>query len=284
METARIASAKNLISLAFKEDLGDNGDITSLALGEQDAPAHAKIIAKQDGVISGLDIVPLVFQQLDARVSIYFQLDDGARISNGECILELDGPATQILLAERTILNFIGRLSGIATLTRQFVDAVSGTEAKILDTRKTTPGWRLLEKYAVICGGGKNHRIGLYDMFLIKENHIERAGGISEAVRGCRQYMERNNFKSKIEVEAQTLVDVQEAMELGVDQIMLDNMSLDQMRECVALAHGIIPLEASGNVNLTRVEQIAETGVDYISIGALTHSPPVLDTSLLLNR
>ena len=284
METAHIASAKHLISLAFIEDLGDNGDITSLALGEEDAPAHAKIIAKQTGVLCGLDIVPLVFQHFDAHVSIFPQLDDGARISIGECILELDGPAIQILLAERTILNFIGRLSGIATLTRQFVNAVSGTQVKILDTRKTTPGWRLLEKYAVICGGGENHRIGLYDMFLIKENHIEQAGGISAAVQGCRNYMERKNFNSKIEVEAQTLADVQEALELGVDQIMLDNMSLDQMRECVALVHGVIPLEASGNVNLTRVKRIAETGVDYISIGALTHSPPVFDTSLLLNQ
>jgi nicotinate-nucleotide pyrophosphorylase (carboxylating) len=186
------------------------------------------------------------------------------------------------LTYERTALNFLQRLAGIATLTRRFVDAVAGTHAVILDTRKTTPGWRQLEKYAVRCGGGSNHRFGLHDMFLIKENHIAAAGDIAAAVQKCRAYARAQNAHLKIEVETKNLKEVEACLRLDVDRIMLDNMPLQEMRNAVALAAGRIPLEASGNVNLETVRAIAATGVDFISIGALTHSAPAMDFSLLL--
>ena len=277
-------NALHLLKLAFAEDLGDYGDITSEALGRKQSVADAKIIAKQDGALCGMEILPLAFDVVETQASISPHFRDGAILSTGDCVVELTGPAHQILIVERTILNFLGRLSGIATMTRKFVDAVAGTKTKILDTRKTTPGWRLLEKYAVFCGGGENHRIGLYDMFLVKENHIAQAGGITAAVQSCRNYMEKMNFEKKIEVETKSLTEVKEALDLSVDRIMLDNMSLEMMRENVELVAGKIELEASGNVNLENVRMIAETGVDYISVGALTHSPPVFDFSLLLKR
>ena len=234
-------------------------------------------------MICGMDIAPLAFQELEAHVDFAGRLDS-RRVVAGERVAELRGPAQAILVAERTILNFMGRLSGIATMTRRFVDAVAGTKAKILDTRKTTPGWRLLEKYAVACGGGENHRIGLYDMFLLKENHIARAGGIESSVNACRTYMQKHGFQCDIEVETQNPQQVKQALLLGVDRIMLDNMTLEQMRECVQVVNGRIPLEASGNVSLQNVRRIAETGVDYISVGALTHSAPVFDFSLLVEE
>ncbi len=284
MDALLTNAARNLVKSAFREDLDERGDITTLALGADEETTRAAIIAKQEGVICGMDIAPLAFRELKAHVDISDAFDDGRRVDAGERVAQLCGPAYAILVAERTILNFIGRLSGIATLTQQFVDAVAGTKAKILDTRKTTPGWRLLEKYAVTCGGGGNHRIGLYDMFLIKENHIARAGGVAAAVQRCRVYMRRHGFQCAIEVEAQTPEQVAEATDLAVDRIMLDNMTLGQMRECVRVVDGRIPLEASGNVNLNRVRLIAETGVDYISVGALTHSAPVFDFSLLVEE
>lgn len=195
--------------------------------------------------------------------------------------MRLSGSSQSILIAERTCLNFLGRLSGIATNARQFVDAIQGTKARILDTRKTTPGWRLLEKYAVLCGGGDNHRTGLYDMFLIKENHIVAAGGIGHAVDRCRRYMRVHHFQAEIEVETQNSDDVREALSLNVDRILLDNMSVAEIRQCVLLVNGRIPLEASGNVTLATVRDIAETGVDFISVGSLTHSAKAMDISLL---
>lgn len=277
------AAARRLVRMAFAEDLGDRGDITTLALGSDDVRTRAVISAKQDGVLCGVDLAPLVFEELKSGASVKALKKDGDLISAGDRILELSGAAADLLIAERTVLNFLGRLSGIASMTRQFVDAVAGTKAKILDTRKTTPGWRLLEKQAVRSGGGENHRIGLYDMFLLKENHITKAGGVTPAVEACRRYMDKQHFKSQIEVETSALAQVAEALSLAVDRIMLDNMSLQQMRECVTLVNGRIPLEASGNVNLSRVRQIAMTGVDYISVGALTHSPFNFDFSLLLS-
>ena len=282
MDEQQRTAAQQLVDMALNEDLGDRGDITTLALGADDARTRAVIIAKQAGVLCGVDVAPLVFENINSDVHVTSLHTDGDSISDAERILELSGAARDILIAERTLLNFIGRLSGIATMTRQFVDAVAGTKAKILDTRKTTPGWRFLEKQAVCCGGGENHRIGLYDMFLIKENHIAQAGGVTAAVAACRSYMAKQRFNSQIEVEAGTVAQVAEALHLSVDRIMLDNMSLQQMRECVTLVDGRVLLEASGNVSLSRVRRIAMTGVDFISVGALTHSATVFDFSLLI--
>ena len=198
-------------------------------------------------------------------------------MANRQLLARVSGPARALLTGERTALNFLGRMSGIATLTRQFVEAVSGTKAVILDTRKTAPGLRAIDKLAVRLGGGQNHRVGLYDMFLIKDNHIDFAGSLSEAVRRARA----SGTRLEIEVETRTLEDVQEALQSGVERILLDNMSNERMRQAVQMTGGRAKLEASGNVNLANIRQVAETGVDFISIGALTHSAPVLDLSFL---
>lgn len=270
-----------LIDLAFREDFNDRGDITGKSAGIQELPVSARIIAKQNGVICGLDVVQLVFEKADASMELQRLVQDDERVQPGQELLRLFGAAPMMLAAERTALNFLGRLSGIATLTSHFVDAVKGTRCRILDTRKTAPGWRLLEKYAVHCGGGENHRFGLYDMFLIKENHITAAGGITLAVGRCRDYMRQNQFSAGIEVETRNLSEVEEALRLRVDRIMLDNMSADVMRRAVERVNGVVPLEASGNVTLANVRAVAETGVDFISIGAITHSAPVFDASML---
>lgn len=276
----------HLIDLALAEDLGEAGDITTKALVAQgdcaQAETQAEIVAKSSGVVAGAEIVRRVFQKARPPVAAEILAGDEERVEPRAAIIRLRGPASSILTCERTALNFLQRLSGIATLTRKFVEAIAGTEAVILDTRKTTPGWRHLEKYAVRCGGGANHRFGLYDMFLIKENHIAAAGSIAAAVQKCRAYDRANNGNWCIEVEAKNLAEVEECLQLGVDCIMLDNMSLGEMRRAVALVAGRISLEASGNVNLETVRAIAETGVNFISIGVLTHSAPAMDFSLLL--
>ncbi|MBN1561445.1 carboxylating nicotinate-nucleotide diphosphorylase [candidate division KSB1 bacterium] len=274
-------AARRLVAIALAEDLGDRGDITTLALDAGRQPTNAVIIARQEGVVCGLDVVKLVFEEIDPTVLIAPDVKDGDLVTGHQHLVVLSGCAQSILTAERTCLNFLGRLSGIATLTHAFVDSVRGTKAQILDTRKTTPGWRLLEKYAVRCGGGVNHRAGLFEMFLIKENHIAAAGGMTNAVDQCRRYMKAKNIRVAIEVETQNSDDVREALLLRVDRIMLDNMSLAAVQECVAMVDGRIPLEASGNVSLATVRAIAETGVDFISVGSLTHSATALDVSLL---
>jgi nicotinate-nucleotide pyrophosphorylase (carboxylating) len=273
---------ETLIQAAILEDLGDRGDITSDAIKMSDRIVKAKIIAKQQGVLCGVKIALTVFTTIDENIQINVMKNNGEWVDSGDVILELQGSSINILKAERTALNFLGKLSGVATLTNLFVKAVEGTKTRILDTRKTTPGWRQLEKFAVSCGGGQNHRIGLYDMFLIKENHIASAGGIEAAVKACRNYLSANGFSAEIEVETQNLDEVKQAFELNVDRIMLDNMSFDEMKTCVNYIDCRIPLEASGNVNLQTVRQIAETGVDFISIGSLTHSASTFDTSLLI--
>jgi nicotinate-nucleotide pyrophosphorylase (carboxylating) len=281
MTTEFKKAAFTLISLAFDEDLGSRGDITSLALAVPDKTANAHIIAKQRGIVCGLDVLKMVFQHIDPSIQVVLKATDGDLVEPKQLLVELSGSSEKILIAERTALNFLGRLSGVATFTYQFVKEVGQLKTKLLDTRKTTPGWRLLEKYAVKCGGGENHRIGLYDMFLIKENHIAAAGGIAGAVRHCRDYMRSRNFHAEIEVETQNLQQVKEALALKVDRIMLDNMSTDELTECVQFVARRVPLEASGNVSLATVRRIAETGVDYISIGSLTHSAVSFDVSLL---
>jgi len=263
------------IQRALREDIGA-GDATSNSIIPADAVMTGQIIAKQSGVIAGLDVAQAVFAALDPRVEFTALVEEGARVENRQVVSRLAGPAVSLLTGERTALNFLGRVSGIATLTRQFVDAVAGTRAVILDTRKTVPGLRMLDKLAVARGGGQNHRIGLYDMILIKDNHIDFAGSITAAVERARAA----HTGLEIEVEARTLAHVQEALELGVERILLDNMSLETMRQAVVLNVGRAKLEASGNVTLETVRAIAETGVDYISSGALTHSAKVFDVSL----
>ncbi|MEW6240370.1 MAG: carboxylating nicotinate-nucleotide diphosphorylase [Chloroflexota bacterium] len=262
------------IRRALAEDIG-TGDATTNAIVPPDATMKGQIIAKQDGIIAGLDVARAAYQLLDSNVDFRAQTEDGSRVTKGLVLALASGRTSSLLTAERTALNFLGRMSGIATLTRQFVDAAAGTRAIILDTRKTAPGLRLVDKLAVKLGGGGNHRIGLYDMILIKDNHIDFAGGIEEAVRRARA----SNSGLPIEVEARTLDDVKVALDLGVERILLDNMSVKMMAEAVTLTDGRAKLEASGNVTLETVRAIAETGVDFISVGALTHSAKAFDVS-----
>ena len=280
MNSKLLLPAETLSSIegALREDVG-TGDITTSTVVPADAQVQAAIIAKQAGVVAGLDVAQAVFLQLDSATDIRALRNDGDNAERGQSLLQLKGNARAILTAERTALNFLGRMSGIATLTRQFVDAIRGTAARILDTRKTAPNLRVLDKWAVRLGGGENHRLGLSDMVLIKDNHIECAGSITEAVRRARA----GKTNLAIEVEARTLSDVAECLDLGVGWIMLDNMPLDDMRRAVAMNIGRAKFEASGNVSLLNVRDIAETGVDYISVGALTHSPAAFDVSLIVN-
>lgn len=259
---------------ALDEDLG-NGDVTTNAIVPADAELRGQIVAKQDGIIAGIDIARNVLLLLNPQITFTANVREGARVVNGKVVADSVGDARSLLTGERTALNFLGRMSGIATLTRRFVDAVSGTKAAILDTRKTAPGLRVIDKLAVRQGGGQNHRTGLFDMILIKDNHIDFAGSLTEAVRRARA----SSTTLEIEVETRTLGDVREALGLGVERILLDNMSLEIIGKAVSLSNGRAKLEASGNVNLENVRAIAETGVDYISVGALTHSPQVFDVS-----
>lgn len=264
------------IQLALTEDIG-SGDATTNAIVPPDAVMNGRIIAKQSGTIAGLDVARLVYQTLDERVAFEICAHEGDQVENRQLLARVSGPARSLLTAERTALNFLGRISGIATLTNQFVRAVDGTRAVILDTRKTAPGLRELDKLSVRRGGGQNHRSGLYDMVLIKDNHIDFAGSLEEAVRRARLSAQG----LEIEVEARTLEDVSRALKLGVERILLDNMTPDTMRKAVEMNSGQAKLEASGNVTLANIRQVAETGVDYISIGALTHSVIVFDVSFL---
>ncbi|MGB8215548.1 MAG: carboxylating nicotinate-nucleotide diphosphorylase [Anaerolineales bacterium] len=262
------------IQRALAEDIG-SGDATTQSIIPAEVSMRGHIIAKQAGIVAGLDIAQAVYMTVDPRVDFQPQVQEGSQVENRQGLALVSGPTRSLLTAERTALNFLGRMSGIATLTRQFVQAVAGTKAIILDTRKTAPGLRSLDKLAVSRGGGQNHRFGLYDMILIKDNHIDYAGSITEAVRRAR----RAASSLEIEVEARTLEDVQEALAVHVERILLDNMTPEQMAEAVKLTAGRAKLEASGNVTLETVRRIAETGVDYISAGALTHSARVFDVS-----
>jgi len=263
------------IARALEEDIG-SGDVTTNSIVPAGASLRGRIIAKQDGIVAGLEVATDVFRALNAEITFDAKVEDGARVKRGLVLAELNGDARALLTGERTALNFLGRMSGIATLTRQFVDAVAGTNAVILDTRKTAPGLRMLDKFAVRLGGGQNHRTGLFDMVLIKDNHIDFAGSITAAVERVRA----SGTRLPIEVETRTLENVREALKLGVERILLDNMSPETMLAAVKMANGDAKLEASGNVTLENVLEVAQTGVDYISVGALTHSPRVFDMSL----
>lgn len=271
-----VSSIQSLIQLALAEDIG-SGDVTSNSIIPENAKAEAIIISKSDGIIAGVDIACEIFHFVDKTIYPEFLVCDGDSIKGGQKLAIVYGLARSILTAERTVLNFLQRLSGIATITSKYVSAVSGYKAKIVDTRKTTPGWRVLEKYAVRVGGGNNHRFGLYDAVLIKDNHIAVCGSISKAVQKARKQIP---FTMKIEVEAEDLAQVQEAIDSGADIIMLDNMSIDVMRQAVSLINGRAIVEASGGIRLDNVSAVAETGVDFISIGALTNSAMPLDISM----
>ena len=266
-------TTRQLIQAALAEDVGP-GDVTSTLTVPAGRFARARLVARTGGILAGINVCRQVFLTLDRSVRFAPKLKDGARFRKDQVLAEVHGRARSILTAERTALNFIQRLSGIATATHRFVDAVRGTKAVILDTRKTTPGWRALDKYAVHCGGGTNHRTGLYDMILIKDNHIAAAGSITTAIERCR------SSRLPLEVEAETLAEVQESLVAGAKRILLDNMTLTQMKRAVALAKGKAKLEASGGINLRNVRRAAETGVDYISVGAITHSAPAADIAL----
>jgi len=269
------AEISRSIIRALEEDIGP-GDVTTNTIVPGDASLRGRIIAKQDGVVAGLGIAKQAILTLNEWVKFIAEVEDGSSVTRGTVLANLDGSARALLTGERTALNFLGRMSGIATLTRKFVDAVSGTKAVILDTRKTVPGLRLTDKLAVRLGGGQNHRAGLFDMVLIKDNHIDFAGSITAAVQRVRA----SGTTLEIEVETRSLDNVREALALGVERILLDNMSTATMREAVGICDGRAKLEASGNVTLDTVLEVARTGVDYISVGALTHSPQVFDVSL----
>lgn len=265
-----------IVERALVEDLGDAGDITTAACVPHDATTKASIVARDAGVISGLSLAWGAFQITGAPF-LDFKKNDASAVAAGDVVAEIEGPARSILTAERVALNFLGHLSGIATATAALVDAVKGTNAKICCTRKTTPGLRALEKYAVRCGGGHNHRFGLYDAVMIKDNHIAAVGGIQKAIEACRMSV---GHMVKIEVEIDGLDQLDAALSAGPDIVMLDNMSTDDMRKAVEINNSRAILEASGNVTLDTVRAIAETGVDIISSGWITHSAPTLDLGL----
>ena len=288
------AVALPLVKYALSEDVG-TGDITSLNCIRGGVTARAAIVARSSGVVAGADVAKLVFREVDANIKFRLTTGDGSRIEAGQAIAQVVGDAGSILKAERTALNFLQHLSGIATLTRQFVDAIEGTGAQILDTRKTTPGLRFLEKYAVKCGGGENHRLALWDMYLIKDNHIRAAGGVTQAIDRITRTRQGDLL---LEVEVETLDQLNEALRPEVDRILVDNRPVEDVRKCVEIVdcwcHDHPPdsprmiagarrwpqLEVSGGLSLDRVRAYAETGVDFLSVGALTHSAPALDISL----
>lgn len=270
------------IRTAIDEDVG-SGDITSLATLPENHVSSGSIRAKAAGILCGKEIVEKVFRLIDPAVQLRWHAKDGSAVAQQSRIVDVHGPTRSILSSERIALNYMQHLSGIATLTRRFVDAVAGTGAKIIDTRKTTPGYREIEKYAVRCGGGTNHRMGLYDMFLIKDNHITAAGSITAAVQRAVEYNRKMALPCAIEVEVKTLDELNECLPLPIHRIMLDNMDISVMHDAVKRVAGKFEIEASGGITLTNVRAVAETGVDFISVGALTHSAPALDLTLLLD-
>ena len=270
---------EELIELALKEDIGP-GDITTDHLVAPDTRGKGAIVAKQDLIVAGLQVAEKVFKALEPTVVCTTTFTDGDRIRSGDTVMHIDATLGVLLKGERTALNFMQRLSGIATQVREYVATIAGTSVKLVDTRKTTPGWRVLEKYAVRVGGAHNHRMGLYDGVLIKDNHIAVCGGIAEAVKKVRQQI---SHLVKVEVEAATFKEVQEALDAGADIIMLDNMNLEQIRQAVRLIDKKTLVEISGGVTRQRLHDLAQTGVDLISIGALTHSAVAVDLSMRID-
>ena len=269
-----------IIEAALKEDIG-SGDHSSILSVDADAKGEAQLIAKENGIVAGIDIAMRVFKQIDQSLEIEPLLQDGMTVQKGFVLMKVSGRIRSILSAERLVLNIMQRMSGIATLTSHYCQLIEGTHARLLDTRKTTPNFRVLEKMAVRIGGGYNHRMGLYDMIMLKDNHIDFAGGIENAIKKAIEYKTQNQLTLAIEIETRSLSDVEKVMDLGgVDQIMFDNFSVEDVRKAVKMVNGCFKTEASGNINEKTIRSYAETGVDYISVGALTHSVKSLDISL----
>jgi nicotinate-nucleotide pyrophosphorylase (carboxylating) len=272
-----------LIDFALTEDLGD-GDHSSLSTIDAAKTGVGRVRFKQDGIISGIDIAEIVVRKVDDKISIKTFAKSGDAVKNGDVVMELSGNVRNLLRAERILLNFMQRMSGIATMTRKFVDAVAGTKTIIIDTRKTTPNFRWFEKRAVVDGGGQNHRFGLYDMIMIKDNHVDEAGGITKALNKVNEYQKSKGKKLKVEIETRNLGEVKEAVETKLaDRIMLDNFSPENIQEAVNYIAGRAETEASGGITLDNVKAYALSGVDFISVGALTHSYKSLDISMKIS-
>ena len=271
---------KEIIRLALREDIG-SGDITTDSIIRERKIGHARLIAKEDFVLAGMPIFKQVFQELSSKMKFEQFFEDGDFIKSGEIICIIEGPLHALLKGERTALNFLQRMSGVATTTKKFAERISSTSAEILDTRKTIPGWRILDKYAVRVGGGKNHRFGLFDGILIKDNHISAAGSIGKAIRLAK---ENAPHTLKIEVEVETLDELKEAIANDVDAVLLDNMDMEILREAVRIAKGRVLIEVSGGINLGNLQEVANMGVDFISVGAITHSVKGVDISLEFQR
>ncbi|HEY9195270.1 MAG TPA: carboxylating nicotinate-nucleotide diphosphorylase [Mucilaginibacter sp.] len=268
------------INNALSEDVGD-GDHTSLSTIPADATGKAKLLVKDDGILAGVELAAEIFHVVDPNLKMTVFLQDGAPVKYGDVAFEVEGSSRSILTAERLVLNCMQRMSGIATKTRQIVDLLKGTNTKVLDTRKTTPGLRYLEKWAVRIGGGVNHRFGLYDMILIKDNHVDYAGGIRQAIESANQYLADNGKKLAIEIEVRNLDELEQVLQTGnVNRILIDNFNFDNLRQSVAMNKGRFITEASGGITIDNIREYAGCGVDYISVGALTHSVKSLDLSL----
>lgn len=268
----------DLLDLAFAEDIGD-GDHTTLSTIPAGEQGKSRLLVKEDGIIAGIDIAEKVLHRIDPSIRTKKLLADGDKVKKGDVAFYAEGPVRSLLIAERTMLNIMQRMSGVATMTAKYQKELDGTHARVLDTRKTTPGMRILEKEAVKIGGGTNHRIGLFDMILIKDNHIDFAGGIENAVNAARSYCKEKGLDLRIEVEARSLDDVRRILSLGVDRVMFDNFTPEQTKEAVAIVGGKIETESSGGITIENIRAYGEAGVDYISVGALTHSVKGLDMS-----
>lgn len=268
-----------LLNLAFSEDIGD-GDHTTLSTIPEDALGRSKLLIKEPGIVSGVEIAQEVLKKIDPEIKTEVYIKDGTEVNPGDIVFIAEGKVRSLLMAERTMLNIMQRMSGVATMTKKYQDQLKGLSTKVLDTRKTTPGMRMLEKEAVKTGGGVNHRIGLFDMILIKDNHIDFAGGLEKAVKRAKEYCEKNNKDLKIEVEARNLEDVRKLTEMPeVDRIMFDNFTPELTKEAVKIVNGKKETESSGGITIGNLREYGETGVDYISVGALTHSVKGLDMS-----
>jgi nicotinate-nucleotide pyrophosphorylase (carboxylating) len=272
-------SIKDFIHSALAEDIGE-GDHSSISTIPEDKVSKAKLLVKADGIIAGIELAEKIFNEVDSSLQITFYKKDGDAMKIGDVAFEVQGPARSILSSERLVLNCMQRMSGIATYTNRLCKLIEGTSTQLIDTRKTTPNFRLVEKWAVAIGGGRNHRFALYDMIMLKDNHIDVAGGITKAVGDAKQYLQKKNKTLKIEVETRNLNEVREALAANVDVIMLDNMKVDEMKEAVKLINGKCKTEASGGITDSTLRSVAECGVDYISMGVLTHSTKSLDLSL----
>lgn len=271
----------NLLDLAFAEDLGD-GDHTTLSTIPENAMGRSRLIIKEDGILAGVKVAEKVLHRVDPSIKMTVMIGDGAEVNKGDVAFTAEGPVRSLLIAERTMLNIMQRMSGVATMTRRYQDQLKGLRTRVLDTRKTTPGMRMLEKEAVATGGGTNHRIGLFDMILIKDNHVDFAGGIRQAIDAAKKYCADRHKDLKIEIEVRDTDEINQALEAGVDRIMLDNFSPERTRKAVELIRSVNPsveIESSGGITLDTLRQYGECGVDFISVGALTHSVKGLDMS-----